>query len=415
MTIPIDLSRVDKDLRDLGRIGETPEGGVSRRVFTPADQEGRRFILKRMQEAHLETWIDPAGNIHGRRRGRKMDGPPVGTGSHSDTVENGGKFDGAVGIIGAVEVMRALDEAGIETDAPLEMISFLGEEPNRFGLATFGSRILSGKLTDPKVLERLDPDGLTLRQALLDQGINPERIFEARQFPGRMKAFIELHVELGNVLHQAKIPIGIVTDIVSSYRYRVQFQGRADHSGTTPMNSRKDALAAAAEAILAVERICQAYSDRDILGTVGVIRSRPGMVNIVPAEAEIVMELRGRAHFSKREPAGKIRQEIEEMGRRRGIGISVETLLEEEAPVAAPRMIEAIRQCAEKLEYPYLLLPSRAGHDAMHMIHITDGGMIFIPSRDGIGHHPREWTAMADIGRGISLLAETLVALAQES
>jgi N-carbamoyl-L-amino-acid hydrolase len=327
-------------------------------------------------------------------------------------VENGGKFDGAVGVIGAIEAIRALNDLGIRTDYNLEVICFLGEEPNRFNMTTFGSKLLAGKLTDPRILDRLDEKGMTLGQALKEMGIDPAKIFEARYFPGQIRSFVELHIEQGNILYEKQIPIGIVTDVVAGYRYRVAFHGRADHSGTTPMHRRKDALAAAAEAILAVERICKKYGDKDIVGTVGFIRSTPGMMNVVPGYAEILMDIRGRYHFPKRKPAEEIKRAMLEISQNRQITVNIETLMEEESPALSEKVITVMRQCAEKGGYPYLLMPSRAGHDAMHLVDLTEVGMIFVPSKEGISHTSREWTDIVDVGKGVAFLADTLVAMA---
>lgn len=412
MVTKVDLFRLERDLLDLSKIGMTPEGGVSRRPFTPEDQEGRSFVLQKMKEAGLKTWVDAAGNIHGSRPGRRVNEPPVMTGSHVDTVENGGKFDGAVGVIGAIEAIRALNDLGIRTDYNLEVICFLGEEPNRFNMTTFGSKLLAGKLTDPRILDRLDEKGMTLGQALKEMGIDPAKIFEARYFPGQIRSFVELHIEQGNILYEKQIPIGIVTDVVAGYRYRVAFHGRADHSGTTPMHRRKDALAAAAEAILAVERICKKYGDKDIVGTVGFIRSTPGMMNVVPGNAEILMDIRGRYHFPKRKPAEEIKGAMLEISQNRQITVNIETLMEEESPALSEKVITVMKQCAEKGGYPYLLMPSRAGHDAMHLVDLTEVGMIFVPSKEGISHTPREWTDIVEVGKGVAFLADTLVAMA---
>lgn len=412
MTIKINLGRLDKDLTELGKIGATPEGGVSRRPFSPEDRQGRSFVIEKMKEAGLETWMDPGGNIHGRRSGKNLNGPTVATGSHADTVENGGRFDGALGVMGAIEALRALNEAGIETDSNLEVISFLAEEPSRFNTTSFGSKLLAGKLRDPRILDFSDQTGLNLGHALREMDIDPAKIFAAKYSPGQMAAFVELHVEQGPILYANQLPIGIVTDIVCGYRYRVEFEGQADHSGATPMDRRKDALAAASEAILAVEQIGRKYSSKDIVATVGVIRSTPSMLNVVPGYAEILIDIRGRVHFPKTKPAQEIREAILEIGRRRKIEAHIHTLMEEESPALSENIIQVIRQCAIRRSYPYLLMPSRAGHDAMNLVDLTSVGMIFVPSKDGISHNPGEWTAAEDMGKGVSLLADTLLALA---
>lgn len=206
----------------LGKIGATDQGGVSRRSFTPEDQEGREFILEKMREAGLATMVDAAGNLRGHRAGR-ISGPPAMTGSHIDTVENGGKFDGALGVLAGIEVIRVLNDSGMELDYGLEVICFLAEEPSRFDMTCLGSRLLAGELTDRRILDRRDSTGKTLADAFCFLRIAPEKIFEAKVRPNEIRGFIELHVEQGSVLFEKRIPIGIVTDIVESYRYRLVF------------------------------------------------------------------------------------------------------------------------------------------------------------------------------------------------
>jgi N-carbamoyl-L-amino-acid hydrolase len=412
MRIAVNLARFKKDFNEMSQIGRSVGGGASRLAFSPQDQAAREFIRKKMHEAGLDVSQDPAGNIHGLRAGAER-GPRVATGSHSDSVENGGHFDGVVGLLGAIEVMRALNDAGIRTRRGLEAICFLAEEPNSFGLSCFGSRALSGQVSRSLLFGRRDRDGRTLSTALAALDVSPEAILGISPQEFRYHAFVEMHVEQGQALYQAKIPLGLITDIVGAYRYRVKFVGQADHSGGTPMDQRRDALAAAAEAILAVERICRSYQARDIVGTVGVIHASPGMINVIPGECEIIIEVRGRVHFPKSVPVAEIKAALQDLPRQRRVEVHIETLMEDESQSVSPRVLQALEQCATELGYSYMKMPSRTGHDAMHMALLADVGMIFLPSREGIGHHPSEWTDMEDIEKGLQLLAATLVELAE--
>jgi N-carbamoyl-L-amino-acid hydrolase len=412
MRIAINLIRFKKDFDEMSQIGRSPGGGASRLAFSIQDQTAREFIREKMREAGLEVFQDPAGNIHGLRAGAET-GPTVATGSHSDSVKNGGHFDGVVGLLGAIEVMRALNDAGIRTRRGLEAICFLAEEPNSFGLSCFGSRALSGQLSRSLLFGRCDRDGRKLSTALAPLEVSPEAILALNPRDFRYHAFVELHVEQGKALYQAKIPLGLVTDIVGAYRYRVKFIGQAEHSGGTPMDQRRDALAAAAEAILAVERICKSHQARDIVGTVGVIHASPGMINVIPGECDIIIEVRGRVHFPKSAPVAEIKAALQNLSRQRGVEVHIETLMEDESQAVSPRVLQTLEQSAKALGYPYLMMPSRTGHDAMHMAALADVGMIFLPSREGIGHHPSEWTELEDIEKGLQLLAATLVRLAE--
>ncbi len=410
---PIRLDRFREDFEALAAIGRTASGGSGRLAFSVADRQARAFIRERMADAGLQVYDDPAGNIHGFLPGRE-ESLRVATGSHSDSVENGGHFDGAVGLLGGLEVMRALREAGIVTRRGIEVISFLAEEPNRFGLSCIGSRGLSGRLSRRMLEERRDPGGRSLGEALHAMGVSPEALLAVKPGDFRYHAFIEVHVEQGRTLFDQGVPLGLVTDIVGAYRYRIRLVGQADHAGGTPMDRRRDALTAAAEGVLAVERVCRSYHDRDIVGTVGVLRVVPGAINVIPGECEMILEVRGRAHFPKSIPVAEIRAALEEISRRRGIALEMETLMEDESRTVSEAVLETIASAADALGYPYLRMPSRTGHDAMHLAEHSPVGMIFLPSRDGIGHHPAEWTEPEDIEKGLRLLAAALVRLAEE-
>jgi len=411
MRITIDISRFKQDFDAMSQIGRTAEGGASRLAFSPQEQMAREFVKQKMDEAGLHTFMDPSGNLHGRRSGTES-GPAVATGSHSDSVENGGHFDGVVGLLGAIEIMRSLNDAGIQTRRSLEVISFLAEEPNRFGISCFGSRAMCGKIDRALLYGRSDIKGETLSAALSGLGISAQEIIGLNPEEYRYHAFVEIHVEQGRMLYDSKIPLGLVTEIVGAYRYKVTFKGQADHSGGTPMNGRRDALAAAAEAILAVERTCLKYQDRDIVGTVGVIHVYPGAINVIPGECDIIIEVRGSTHFPKTTPVSEIKEVLQNISRQRNIEVNIETLMEDESQSVSPLVLKALEQGAAEFGYPYLRMPSRTGHDALHMAELSNVGMIFLPSREGVGHHPSEWTDMGDIEKGLQLLATTLVNLA---
>ncbi len=341
MRVPIDISRFQKDFEEMSQIGRTAEGGASRLAFSAADRAAREWVEARMRAAGLEIFMDPAGNLHGRRAGADP-APPVATGSHSDSVANGGHFDGVVGLLGSIEVMRALNDLNVATRRPLEVVCFLAEEPNSFGLSCFGSRALSGQLDRSLLLGRRDPSGRTLADALASLGVSPEGVARLNPDDFRCHAFVEIHVEQGKTLDGLKIPLGLVTDIVGAYRYRVRFKGQADHSGGTPMDQRRDSLVAAAEGILAVERICRKYQGQDIVGTVGVIEARPGMINVIPGECDIIIEVRGRAHFPKSTPVGEIREALREISQRRNVEVGVETLMEDESQPVSPHVLKVL-------------------------------------------------------------------------
>jgi N-carbamoyl-L-amino-acid hydrolase len=411
MPVSIEIARFKRDFDALAQIGRTSQGGASRLAFSQEEAAGRDFVKNLMKDANLSVWIDPAGNIHGRRKGRK-EGAVVATGSHSDTVENGGHYDGVVGVLGAIEVMRSFNDAGIETGRDLEVIAFAAEETNDFGLSCFGSKALAGEIDREMIFGRCDSRGNLLVDTLGSFGVSAEGILSINPDDYRMHAFIELHVEQGRVLYDAKIPVGLVTDIVGAYRYRATFIGMASHSGATPMNVRKDALAAAAEGILAVETVCRRYQERDIVGTVGVISVSPGVINVIPGRCEIIFEVRGRVGFPKTQPVAEIKAALSEIAARRGIDVQVETLMEDESHPVSANVLDALKKNAEEMGIEFMFMPSRTGHDAAHLAGLADIGMIFLPSHNGIGHNPEEFTELTDIETGLRLLAATLFRLA---
>jgi N-carbamoyl-L-amino-acid hydrolase len=409
--------------------------GWTRRPFTPVYQAAREWLAERMADAGLAPGVDAAGNLIGRRAGRRPGLPPLVTGSHTDTVAGGGRFDGIVGVLGALEVARCLREAGIALDHPLEVVDFLAEEPTDFGVSTVGSRGLVGAL-DAAALARRDPEGRTLAEAIAAMGGRPGAIAAEARRPGAVALYLELHIEQGPVLEREGIAVGIVSGIVGIRRYRIDIEGRPDHAGTTPMAARRDALAAAAEVVLALEALCQGEqgagtggttgkdraSERSAgrqgeqgagsagtVGTVGRLLVSPNAANVVPGFVELWAEVRSvdEALLEERERALLAR--AAEIAARRGVAGRVDPVAREE-PVRLPeRVQEVLAAVVCDLRLPVRRLPSFAGHDANHMARIAPTGMLFVPSRGGRSHCPEEWTDLADVARGVQALGEALV------
>ena len=281
----IKAERLMARLEALGEIGKTAEGGVSRPAFSEADILGRALIIGLMKESGLEVRIDAAGNIIGRRAGKDKEAKSILIGSHLDTVPNGGKYDGALGVIAAIECVQALEKGGIETRLPIEVVVFADEEG---GL--IGSRGLVGELDD-KALDLVSQSGRTIRDGIAALGGNPDRLEEARRAQGDVAAYLELHIEQGGILDSRGIPIGVVEGIVGIARWDVTIEGSANHAGTTPMDKRRDALLAAARLIVAVNRIVTSKQGRQV-GTVGRIQADPGAVNVIPGKVVMSLELR---------------------------------------------------------------------------------------------------------------------------
>jgi len=412
--LTVNLDRLLADLDAFAAIGGDGRGGVTRLAFTEADREARRLLQERLTAAGLAVRVDAIGNVFGRRAGRQDGLPPVLLGSHLDSVPNGGRFDGPLGVVAALEVVRMLDDARTETRRPMEVVCFVAEESSRFGSGTLGSKAVVGKLA-AESLERLrDGEGRTLAEVLRGCGFSPDRLAEVRRRPGGYHAYLELHLEQGAVLEHAGIPVGLVTGIAAPTRFRVTYTGRADHSGATPMPMRRDALVAAAELVLSVRRIVLAHGSPTSVGTVGVLTVQPGAMNVIPGQAILGIDLRDIDADAKRRIAKKVQAAARRIARKWTLDVAVETLTDE-LPVPLPERIRQISKAAcQACGIPCMELPSGAGHDAMYLAEIAETGMLFVRCREGISHNPAEFVEPRDIAAGTAVLAETALRLADE-
>lgn len=399
--------RLDSDLHELARLTEDAQPGWSRRVFSDAYREEREWIRRRMVDAGLVARIDPAGNVVGVLHGRHPELPPLMTGSHTDTVHGGGRFDGIVGVLGGIEAARRIQETGVVLDRDLIVVDFLGEEANSFGVSCVGSRSIAG-LLDAAHLDRTDPEtGISLGRAMSRFGLDPESAIRQRWNDRALHGYLELHVEQGPLLERSGTRIGVVTAIAGIERLMAQFAGRADHAGTMPMAGRRDALIAAAEAILTIEREACGAPIHGV-STTGRIESSPGSFNIVPDEARIWAEMRSVdpewLHGAKR----RVAEDIAAAAAQRGVETAVEWL-NDQAPVETTRSVQdLIAQSAGSLGVGWQAVPSGAGHDAAHLAALGPMGMIFIPSVGGRSHVPEEFTELSDIALGVEVLTSTL-------
>ena len=397
--------RMEQRIQALSRFGANPEGGVSRVAFSEADLEGRRYIKVLMQDAGLEVRVDTAGNIIGRRAGSEDALPPIIFGSHIDSVPGGGNYDGDVGVIGAIEVIELLNEHGIQTRHPIEVVSFTDEEG---GLT--GSRAMTGKLTDA-ALEVVSHSGMTVREGIEHVGGDPDRLDLATRSPGDLTAFVELHIEQGAMLDAENIDIGVVEGIVGIRWWDITIEGMANHAGTTPMKRRRDAMVSAAELTLAINRIANDLAGRQV-ATVGRIQAFPGAPNVIPGKVTMSLEIRDLDADKMQHVFDLITVEADRIGNARSTPIHFSEL--DVASLPAPtdkRMRSIIASAADVLGLSYRLMPSGAGHDAQDMAIIAPTGMIFVPSVDGISHSPDEFTTAEDMANGASVLLQTVLAI----
>jgi beta-ureidopropionase / N-carbamoyl-L-amino-acid hydrolase len=406
-----------RDLNAIGRIGIGDHGAVTRLVFSIKELRSRQLLIHLMRQAGLQIHIDAIGNIFGRFAGSDTKAPAVLAGSHLDTVIHGGKYDGPVGVIGALEAVRTIGENRIPVRASLEVVCFVGEESSRFGFSTLGSSLIAGEVHPRDLTNAVDPQGTRLADVLSSLGITQKQLRALRRDPKSIKAYFELHIEQGPILEAKGKRIGLVTSIAAPSRFKVIFKGQADHSGTTPMDMRKDALVAAAQMIEYVEQICRKYSSMEkgrVVGTVGAMKIEPGVINAVPGRAELSVDIRSTSAQSKDRVARMVKEQARSIADKRSITVEILKIREENPVPLDKRLLRVTRGICDGRGIDYEIMPSGAGHDAMQMAKITPAGMIFVPSKRGISHNPEEWTHPGDIALGSQLLMETMIRVANE-
>jgi N-carbamoyl-L-amino-acid hydrolase len=417
MTAAISLPRLKSHVEALSRFGRNPDGrGITRSCWSPAHEQARAWLLERMKAAGLETRVDPAGNVFGRlaadsaRAARGPVTPAVMTGSHIDTVPQGGPLDGALGVLAGLECLQVIAETRMPTRLPLVVAAWSDEEGRYASL--FGSRAFTGKLDPRAIPDFRAADGEALVDAMARAGFDARAAPKAKCDPRGLSAYVELHIEQGPHLEAARIPIGVVEGIVGIRRQRLTFVGEPDHAGTTPMAWRKDAFLGAAEyALKAREHIVRRGSGKSVTNF-GRIELEPGVSNIVPARAELLQEMR--------ELDPKILNRLERdclalaraVARRRGLRVQVQSLSRSDPARCAVRVLAAVERASERLRLRTKRMPSGAGHDAQNLASITDAGMLFIPSKGGRSHRPDEMSDWRAIERGANVLLHTLLDLA---
>jgi N-carbamoyl-L-amino-acid hydrolase len=406
------LERIKRDILSLSQIISAGEPGFTRISFTEEDRRARQYVAQLMEkEARLAVRIDAGGNLIGRREGKKGK-PAILIGSHIDTVRGGGRFDGVSGVMAGVEVARRFEEEGVTNVHPIEVVAFLAEEPSPFGISTIGSRAMSGRLGKALLESLKDDQGRTLGAAIQEMGGNPAKLVEVKRSSGEIRAYFELHIEQGPFLFLKGIPIGVVQGIVGIARGRIKVFGRNDHAGTTPMMTRKDALAAGAEAILAFEGICKRL--KGVVGTIGKVELFPNAFNVVPGEMVLGMDVRSIHDMLIDETFSLLRKELDKISKQRRVQFTTETETVSKPVFFREEIVKRIRSVCERLSIPNLAMISGAGHDAMHIAQVAPAGMIFIPSKDGRSHCSEEWSEFEHICLGAEVIASTISEMDKE-
>ena len=402
----IQKERLQKDFDAMAQLTGLGDG-INRLAFTDADWEGRQYIIDRMTDAGLDVEIDEFGNVIGYKVGTNPDLPVVMVGSHTDSVPNGGNYDGVVGVLSAIEVVRSIIDDGFEHDHTIAVVDFMCEESSRFGAATLGSKAMRGKLTLNDLHRLVDKQGISLYNSLKERKLHPDDI-ESMAYNQPVKAFIEMHIEQGKVLEHEQKQIGIVSGISAPERFYVTICGNADHSGATPMNLRHDALCGASKIILGIEEVTSMQEEPPVVGTVGIAEVVPGAMNVIPGSVKLGVDIRSISKVARDSVVFLIKELIDVIAEKRGLSYTIEPI-EQDHPVAMhPVMIREIEEAVKSVGVDYMTMPSGAGHDAMHWTDVAPTGMIFIPCCDGISHNPAEFAAMDDIVAGAEVLENVI-------
>jgi N-carbamoyl-L-amino-acid hydrolase len=400
-----DAKRMEERIRQLCEFGANRKGGVSRIAFSDADLQGRKYIRSLMEKTGLKVRVDAAGNIIGRRGGRSPKLPVILFGSHIDSVPHGGNYDGAVGVLGALECIEILNQQHFRTAHPLEVIVFSDEEG---GLT--GSHAAVGELSQ-QALQIKSHSGKTIGEGIRFIGGDPDNLQSAKRNPSEIVAYLELHIEQGGILEAEKINIGVVEGIVGINVWDVTVLGFANHAGTTPMNQRKDALLAAARLVDSVNHIARSIPGRQV-ATVGTIQAEPGAPNVIPGKVVMSLEIRDLEKSKIDLVFEKVKESSEKIAADTGTTISFAAL--DVTAVPAPtdqRLRKIIQEAATDLGLTTKLMPSGAGHDAQNLARIVPSGMIFVPSVGGISHSPKEFTTASNMANGASVLMQAILKL----
>jgi hydantoinase/carbamoylase family amidase len=405
----INRERVEKRLDELAAIGVDPGGGNTRLSFTAEDRQARELFCGWLEQCGAELRIDAIGNIIGRFPGSEKDLPAIALGSHLDTVPNGGRFDGVLGCLAALECAQILREEKRRLRHPLEVIVFVDEEGSRFGTGLLGSRAMLGTLTAEELHAARDREEISVWEAVRAFGLRPEKLAESARSRRELAAFLELHIEQGGSLEKEGVPVGVVTAIVGIKRYEISFQGEANHAGTTPFSLRKDALLAAARTIVAVREEAERLGNPATVATVGRIEARPGAINVVAGQVACSLEIRDVDEDMIARIGKAVESRCAEIGDAAGVRIAVEERGYIPPVPLDPGIIAAIEASSVELGTPCRRLPSGAGHDSQSLAKICPTGMIFIPSRSGISHAPEEYSSGEDIAAGIGVLLGTVL------
>lgn len=404
-------NRIKTILEELSKFTATPGVGTTRLSYSPEDQLARTYLKKQMKQVGLKVREDAVGNIYGRLEGKDASLPAVMVGSHFDSVPNGGSFDGPAGVVTGLEVAALFQENQLQPVYPLEVIAMVEEEGSRFGSGLLGSRMLAGQVSAENLASMKDKDGISVNEAMLALGFNGNQLTEARRTAKDVKAFIELHIEQGPVLEEAGEDVGIVETIVGMTEIKVTITGRAGHAGTTPMNARRDALAATVQIVADLPQLAMNAAEATVL-TIGKLTVYPNGANVIPNAVVFTVDVRSKSEACVQSVIQQVKTIIQTKTPK-GITAEIDEMLYEKPVQLSEKIHQQLRANSEVLGLKSRSMVSGAGHDAMIFAGFTEVGLVFVPSKDGLSHTPEEWTDYEQVQKGIEVVYETVKQLTE--
>ena len=406
----VQLKRLKKDIDAINKFNATPEKGITRQTFSEEYQGAIAYVVDELKQIGAKILFCPGGNIKARLPGTDDSGPAVMMGSHLDTVVHGGRFDGVVGVVTAMEAARIISESEVTRRLPIDVVVFAEEEGSRFNWGLLGSSIWTGKLDNKRLENIKDSDGMTYPEAMAQAGfeVSDASLLE----PQKLRAMLEVHIEQGAVLEKRGYRIGLVEAIVGIQHLDITISGRADHAGTTPMDDRADALQAAARVIAAVEEIAK-ESGANTVATVGRINCEPGQTNVIPGRVTFSLDVRDSHKTMLESAVTAIIRRAKNICGERHLGFDITRLGSSEPVSLSGEIVDLMGEKARELNIEPFRMVSGAGHDTALLAGLTEAGMIFVPSEKGRSHCPQEFTRLEDIGIGCEVLLSTVIALAE--
>lgn len=406
----VNANRIYSRIMELGEIGKTNQNGVQRLALSKEDKEAQMLVKKWMEEAGLTVYHDHFGNFIGRKEGGNPDLPIVMIGSHIDSVRNGGKYDGIIGVLAGIEIAQYIHSNNISHDHSIEVVAFCEEEGSQFNDGLFGSRGMVGKATEED-FQKTNDHQKTRYDALKDFGfgIDPARYKESIRKVEDLKLYLEMHIEQGPYLDVHNYPVGIVKGIAGLSWYTILIEGTPGHAGTVPMNLRNDPMTGAAKVIQAINEICRSQREQQTVGTIGIIQSFPGGSNIIPKAVQFSLDLRDINLTRKKKVFADIEKKLQVICQEYGLTYKVKTNIEIDPVACSEEIIEVFNTIGKTLAMDIPLMVSGAGHDAMLMSEITDIGMIFVRCKKGISHQPEESATKEDIAIGTEIMLKAVL------